>query len=138
MQQFMTQSAPHTCGTTTMAMVLNALKIDPDTNWKGIWRWYDDWNIKNFDYQSFNDKGMDMLEFHRTMNDNCADSMIFSPSEKFSDLVPKYVKKGNLDLFKATVIACTRRSNFFLSVNYSRTALQQTGSGHFGPIAAYH
>jgi hypothetical protein len=30
-----------------MAMILNALKIDPGYNWKGIWRWYDDYNIKH-------------------------------------------------------------------------------------------
>jgi len=26
--------------------VLNSLKIDPGIKWKGIWRWYDDYNIK--------------------------------------------------------------------------------------------
>ena len=30
-----------------MAMILNALKVDPKTNWKGIWRWYDDYNIRH-------------------------------------------------------------------------------------------
>ena len=27
-------------------MMLNALNIDPGVNWKGIWRWYADYNIK--------------------------------------------------------------------------------------------
>jgi hypothetical protein len=28
-------------------MILNSLKVDPGVNWKGIWRWYDDYNIKH-------------------------------------------------------------------------------------------
>lgn len=32
-----------------MAMMLNTLKVDPGINWKGIWRWYDDYNIKSMD-----------------------------------------------------------------------------------------
>lgn len=30
-----------------MAMMLNTLGVDPGVNWKGIWRWYDDYNINH-------------------------------------------------------------------------------------------
>lgn len=34
-EQFVTQLHPTTCGATTLVMVLNALKIDPQVQWKG-------------------------------------------------------------------------------------------------------
>lgn len=39
---FQTQSEPAFCGLATLAMVLNALSIDPGRKWKGPWRWFDD------------------------------------------------------------------------------------------------
>ncbi len=35
--QFLTQSEPAFCGLGTLAMVLNALEIDPMKKWKGVW-----------------------------------------------------------------------------------------------------
>ena len=35
--QFLTQSEPAFCGLGTLAMVLNALEIDPMRKWKGVW-----------------------------------------------------------------------------------------------------
>ncbi len=46
-QQFITQNEVSTCSSASLAMVLNALGVDPGRNWKGIWRWYDDYNIKH-------------------------------------------------------------------------------------------
>jgi glutathione gamma-glutamylcysteinyltransferase len=46
-QQFITQNEVSTCSSATLAMILNSLKVDPGVNWKGIWRWYDDYNIKH-------------------------------------------------------------------------------------------
>lgn len=39
-EQFMTQNDPAYCGPATLTMVLNALKVDPNRTWKGVWRWY--------------------------------------------------------------------------------------------------
>merc|ERR1719174_3595358 len=38
-EQFRTQDEPTFCGLTTLAMVLNSLRIDPMQTWKGAWRW---------------------------------------------------------------------------------------------------
>jgi glutathione gamma-glutamylcysteinyltransferase len=38
--QFSTQGEPAFCGLGTLAMVLNALSIDPGRVWKWPWRWY--------------------------------------------------------------------------------------------------
>jgi hypothetical protein len=39
-EQFHTQSEPEFCGPSTLAMILNALALDPNRIWKGPWRWY--------------------------------------------------------------------------------------------------
>lgn len=39
-EQFTTQSEPSYCGPASLIMCLNALQIDPDKTWKGVWRWY--------------------------------------------------------------------------------------------------
>ena len=38
--QFRTQDEPAFCGLGTLVMVLNALGVDPGTQWKGVWRWF--------------------------------------------------------------------------------------------------
>ena len=39
---FKTQSEPAFCGLASLAVVLNALAIDPGRRWKGPWRWFDE------------------------------------------------------------------------------------------------
>ena len=39
-EQFTTQAEPAYCGLATLAMCLNALKMNPNWLWKGPWRWY--------------------------------------------------------------------------------------------------
>ena len=41
-EQFTTQSEPSYCGPASLIMVLNALHIDPQKPWKGIWRWFNE------------------------------------------------------------------------------------------------
>lgn len=48
------------------------------------------------------------------------------------------INKCNEEFFKVCVFASTRRENLFLVTNTSRTALKQTGDGHFSPVAAYN
>ena len=40
--QFLTQSSPPSCGVTSLAMILNAMNVDPNRRWKGGWRWFDE------------------------------------------------------------------------------------------------
>ncbi|CAK9075147.1 unnamed protein product [Durusdinium trenchii] len=39
-EQFHTQGEPAYCGLGTLAMVMNALGVDPERVWKGPWRWF--------------------------------------------------------------------------------------------------
>lgn len=41
-EQYRTQTEPAFCGLTSLAMVLNALCIDPRRTWKAPWRWFDE------------------------------------------------------------------------------------------------
>ncbi|KAJ1801247.1 hypothetical protein LPJ75_006447, partial [Coemansia sp. RSA 2598] len=43
---FTVQSEPAYCGPCSLAMVLNALEVDPGRKWKGVWRWYSDELLK--------------------------------------------------------------------------------------------
>ena len=48
------------------------------------------------------------------------------------------VRKSSLSLFRSSLLACNRRPGLFLTVNFHRKTLGQTGIGHFSPIAAYN
>ncbi len=37
--QLSTQDEPAYCGLTTLVVALNALGVDPNRVWKGVWRW---------------------------------------------------------------------------------------------------
>ena len=39
---FQTQAEPAYCGLGSLAVVLNALEVDPGRVWKRPWRWYDE------------------------------------------------------------------------------------------------
>ena len=41
-ESFHTQDEPAYCGLGTLVTVLNALKIDPHRQWKGVWRYWNE------------------------------------------------------------------------------------------------
>jgi len=43
--QFRTQDEPAYCGLASLIMVLNALQVDPQSKWKGVWRWYSEQSL---------------------------------------------------------------------------------------------
>ncbi len=43
--QFRTQDEPAYCGLASLTMVLNALRVDPQSKWKGVWRWYSEQSL---------------------------------------------------------------------------------------------
>lgn len=44
-EQYSTQDEPAFCGLASLAMVLNALSIDPRRTWKGSWRWFHEYML---------------------------------------------------------------------------------------------
>lgn len=119
-----------------MAMILNSLKIDPRQNWKGIWRWYDDFNIKHMQEPHLVN-GLTLEEFNELIQRNGAKSLAFSPLVN-DNAKGTVLKQTSEVLFRNSVLACCRRSSLLLTLNFHRKTLGQTGIGHFSPIAAYN
>lgn len=128
-EQFLTQSDPAYCGLTTLAMVLNALSIDPEVQWKGIWRWFDEeLLIKNscfLDRKMVKEDGIIMEEFSALGHCHGADIEIKRTSEH------------SIDSLRTDIINVVQSTQTFLVASFHRGVLNQTGSGHFSPIAAY-
>jgi glutathione gamma-glutamylcysteinyltransferase len=165
---FANQSDPAFCGITTLLVVLNGMSIDPHTRWKGGWRYFGDEEsllgrcCLSVDHVKAH--GITVDEFCRlascqglrvrmkratrnratrnTSSVNGADingvSNALSPSRSM----------GSLDDFRRDVVSVLTRSptptdrskdgTATLVVSFGRSGLQQTGDGHFSPLAAYH
>jgi glutathione gamma-glutamylcysteinyltransferase len=136
-EQFVTQSEPSFCSLSSLAMVLNALNYDPKRTWKGVWRWVSEETLQceaNKACGHAGDKvknlGMNFAEFDAFAA--CHDVNIRSFRAKQST--------KELNDFKSTIHAnCyDNTSKSFVICNFSRKVLNQTGDGHFSPIAGYH
>jgi len=146
-EQYVTQARPEDCGVSSLVMVLNALGIDPGKIWKQPWRWFSE---ELLNCQNRSTQGVLFHEFVRIALCNNTYAMGFYPfvqkginSMTISDcsLHPHpqiELRYASLDTFRSAVIAASRRSRFHLVVNSSRKALNQTGEGHFSPVAGYH
>ena len=129
-ENFRTQDDPAFCGLSTLVMVCNALAIDPQRVWKGVWRWFHE----------------DMLNCCKHLKDVRQNGINL---EEFACLarcngVEASVTKGvdiTLDAFRKLILRCCSEGELvagFLVLNYNRAVLGQTGTGHFSPVAAYH
>lgn len=126
--QFRTQDEPAFCGLSTLVMVLNSLEVDPGKVWKGPWRWY-----------------------HENMLDCCVPINVIAESGITFDqlsclaicntLKVKAVRADNKTTegdFRTEVKRVSQVEDEVMVVSYSRTALGQSGGGHFSPIGGYH
>lgn len=51
---------------------------------------------------------------------------------------PPSIRKSSLNFFRNCLIACNSSHDTFLTANFNRKVLGQTGTGHYSPIAAYN
>ncbi|KAI8877282.1 Phytochelatin-domain-containing protein [Backusella circina FSU 941] len=123
---FTTQSEPAYCGPSSLAMVLNALEVDPKRKWKGVWRWYSD----------------ELLHCCSSVDDVKKNGITF---DTFACLARCHasvdVKRANtftLEEFEKDIEYVTASTDQFLVLSFSRKTLGQTGDGHFSPIGAYN
>ncbi|KAL0079976.1 Phytochelatin synthase-domain-containing protein [Phycomyces blakesleeanus] len=123
---YTTQSEPSYCGPSSLAMVLNALEVDPKRRWKGVWRWYSD----------------ELLDCCATQEDMKKNGITFNEfaclAKCHCDVVVKRASEITLEEFKQDVESVTSRSDQFMVISFCRKTLGQTGDGHFSPIAAYN
>ncbi len=94
--QYKVQDFPSFCGLTNLTITLNALKIDPKIKWKGIWRWYDEYNTKCINIENIYDYGMTLPEFKQILKCNNVESKMYRPN-KIESSVDLSLFKTNTD-----------------------------------------
>jgi glutathione gamma-glutamylcysteinyltransferase len=140
-QQFHTQSEPSFCGLATLVMVLNAFSVDPEQNWKGPWRWYEETMLNCcLDLEDVKTTGITLRDFRCLAH--CQGLSV--------DL--RHCDDASLDEFRVSIEkTCVSRNTevdfgtgdsedmleHVLVVSYSRKVIRQTGSGHFAALAAF-
>jgi phytochelatin synthase len=125
-EQFHTQSDPAFCGLGSLVVALNALGIDPGRLWKGPWRWFAeellDCCVPLAEVQK---RGLDLAQLACLARCNGADVEL------------TYGDTANSAAFWHALTS-TAAGEGVLIASYDRSALGQTGSGHFSPIGGYH
>ncbi|KAJ1675948.1 hypothetical protein EV182_000241 [Spiromyces aspiralis] len=123
---FTTQSEPAYCGPSSLAMVLNALEVDPGRTWKGAWRWYSDEILHPCGPEDrLKSKGITFDQFHCLASSHCS-------------VVAKRGNEVSRDEFREDLRRVCQCSDTFMVMSFSRRVLGQTGDGHFSPVGAYH
>nr|XP_023920093.1 glutathione gamma-glutamylcysteinyltransferase 1-like isoform X1 [Quercus suber]POF25188.1 glutathione gamma-glutamylcysteinyltransferase 1 [Quercus suber] len=124
---FQTQSEPAYCGLASLSMVLNALAIDPGRKWKGPWRWFDESMLDCCEsLENVRTRG---ISFGKVV---CLAHCAGAKVEAF------HTSHTTIDEFRKHVITCSTSDNCHVISSYHRSALKQTGTGHFSPIGGYH
>ena len=165
-EQFLNQSDPAYCGITTLAMVLNACAVDPNVRWRGGWRWYGSDDVvldrcclgSEHGRERVRRAGITLEEFaglgrcqgmridmKRPYLDKVGDKATASSYGTLDDFRSDIQRMAQLppisdeDIDGSTVGDPNDEENRgFLVVSFSRAHLNQTGAGHFSPVAAYH
>lgn len=130
-EHFVNQSDPAFCGVTTLVTVLNSLSVDPHVRWRGGWRYFGDETVLLgrccYDIERIRRIGIDMIDFERLA--------------RCQGLKVKRREPTSLTDFRSDIrqlFQPTASKSTVMVVSFCRQALQQTGSGHFSPVAAYH
>ncbi|KAJ2957888.1 hypothetical protein NQZ79_g6484 [Umbelopsis isabellina] len=123
---FASQSSPSYCGPSSLALVLNALNVDPKKIWKGAWRWYSD----------------DMLHCCSPKEQMQKNGITFDQfaclAKCHCNVVVKRATNITFDEFLEDLEKTTASSDQHMVISFSRKTLGQTGDGHFSPIGAFH
>jgi len=126
-QQFHTQADPAFCGLGSLVAVLNALGIDPGRVWKGSWRWFSE----------------ELLDCCKSLDEVRRSGITLDEAACLARcsgalVVARRAGHANVETFREHLLtAATSRDGPVLIVNYSRSAVGQTGSGHFSPIGGF-
>ena len=140
-EQFITQVEPAFCGPSCLAMVLNTLRIDPNTTWKGGWRWFDERTLAAGcckPLEIIETEGVTLDEFAALGRCHGASVDVRRPRAGGADGEGAADAASEADFRAAVVGACSSAGSPYVVVSFLRTALGQTGTGHFSPIGAYH
>eukprot|EP00624_Nannochloropsis_granulata_P003151 evm.model.NODE_26015_length_37756_cov_44.158253.3 len=145
-EHFHTQSDPAYCGLGSLAMLLNALAIDPGRTWKGSWRWFDESLLDCCEpLEVVQSQGISLVKANCLARCNGAKSRLRHGDtvslEGFRDDVRRVTSSvgfGGGGKANGGQEPPSRKENEFMLCGYSRKLLGQTGDGHFSPIGGYH
>lgn len=115
---------------------MNSLNIDPGHIWKGNWRFFDESTLRTCDKRKSKDNPLEnVIEQGITFEE-----FLYLAECNGASVVPFLASNTTLSQFRSAILAaCTRRlDDIRLVCSYNRSTLQQTGTGHFSPIAGYH
>jgi glutathione gamma-glutamylcysteinyltransferase len=136
-EQFHTQAEPAFCGLGTLVIVLNALAIDPGRLWRGPWRWYSEELLdccRPLDV--VRREGITLDDFACLARCNGARAQVWRPAAAGSAAEPEHATlEGFRDALRRV---CGTTEGPHLVVAYDRAGLEQTGSGHYSPVAGWH
>jgi glutathione gamma-glutamylcysteinyltransferase len=139
-EQFRTQDEPAFCGLASIAMVLNALSIDPRRAWKGPWRTFHEEMLDCcHSLDKVKQEGITITQAACLARCNGASVEIYRHGsvslEDFREIVKRACSNPENDSSQNS----TGRggSPRHIIVSYSRKAFLQTGDGHFSPIGGY-
>ncbi|KAL9654356.1 hypothetical protein ABK040_010384 [Willaertia magna] len=139
-EQFHTQTDPGYCGLGTLVMILNSLKIDPNRSlFKNYpWRWFSEEMLDCcIPLDIVRKEGITLEQFQCLARCNQTVCELYRPQqsslEEFRNAIIKSIKSNNPKL-----ITEIDNQPSFVAVAYDRQFLEQTGSGHFSPVAAYN
>ena len=144
-QQFHTQADPAYCGLGSLVCALNALGIDPGRRWKGTWRWFSEELLdccKSLD---------DVRRSGITLDEaaclaRCSGAAVSvrragsadAGANSRADADADAGTGADADAFRRDLLAAATASDGpVLIANYSRSAVGQSGSGHFSPIGGF-
>ncbi len=124
---FTTQTETAYCGLGSLAMVLNALEIDPGRTWKGVWRWYSDDMLECCaPLEYIKEKGITFDQFSCLAQ---CHQLVVEAKRYWSDGYEEWLE----DLKRMGT-----QAGVHMVVSYARQTLGQTGVGHFSPVGGYH
>ena len=131
---FETQAEPSFCGIGSLSMCLNALEIDPNRPWISptsgeptVWRFYSELMLDCCEpLDRVRKKGITFDKVHCLASCNGADSAMVRAED------------SELGAFRSQLKECCSLPGKIMLCTYSRRVLNQTGDGHFSPVAAYN
>ena len=136
------QSEPSYCGVSTLAIILNALRIDPQRKWSPMstWRWY---TVELLDccysLEEVKKSGINLDEFVYLANCNGAAASVVRPNyskehyDEFTHTLERVCTGGKQSKEE---LVDGELPEELMAISFSRVALGQVGEGHFSPIAA--
>ncbi|VEL30393.1 unnamed protein product [Protopolystoma xenopodis] len=113
----------------TLVIILNTLEVDPGRVWKAPWRWYHEEMLTCCLPPDALKKGIVLDQFVSIAKCNGLNVELHRATENESART-----------FREVVAHATRKEphHGIIAVSFARSALRQTGGGHFSVIAGYH